>query len=235
MSSAVKSVGKVFSPVSAFTGELVGKLTGSDLLGQLSDPIGFALSDPLDITGEKASETADRINAILKQSAQEGIALNESQLAEIEKLTAPFREAATGTALPALSALAFGGDVDFQPSQLFETQLTRGREGILGGQAARGAIKSSSTFGQLSDLVSGLAAEDIGRFERGQAGLLEAGRGAEAGLTQAGTRLSGNIGDILSNLGRSESIVAQNLGQQRAATGRTVASGLAGLSQLLAT
>lgn len=229
----------VLNPVAFVTGKLAGAATGSEDVEALVNPIGaateFALSDPLDFSGSGAEQNAKQINAILKQSAEAGIALNESQLAEIERLTAPFRTAATGTALPNLSALAFGGDIDFNPSQLFNAQLEQGREGILQGQAAGPGIKSSSTFGKLSDLVSGLAAEDIGRFESGQASLLEAGRGAEAGLSSAGTRLSGNIGDILSNLGAGQSATAQGVAQQRRASGQTLSSGLSGLSQLLLT
>jgi hypothetical protein len=243
---AVKGVGSaVVNPVGYINEQVIEKLTGSDILGSIVNPIGaatdLALSgdlgglDFLDLTGEKAKKTAAAIDAILKQSAQEGIALNEAQLAEIERLTTPFREAAVGTALPQLSALALGGDVDFRPSRLFQTQLEQGRAGILKGQAAGSGIKSSATFGKLSDLVSGLATEDVGRFERGQKALLEAGRGAEAGLTAAGGRLTGATGDILSGLGAGQAAVAQSLAQQNLAAGKTAAGGLAGLSQLLLT
>lgn len=208
-------------------GALVESLTGSTVLQDIADP--------LDLFGGRAGRTADEINQLLQQSAAAGIALNEEQLARIEELTTPFREAGIGTALPTLSALALGGEVDFQPSQLFQTQLAQGREGILGGQAARGNIKSSNTFGRLSDLVSGLAAEDVGRFERGQTALLDLGRGAEQGFTQAGTQLTGNIGNLLTNLGAGQAATAQNLAQQQVASGQTAASGLAGLAQLLAT
>ncbi len=192
-------------------------------------------TDALGITTHGAEDAQNKIDAILKQSAEAGIDLNESQIAEIERLTEPFRTAATGTALPNLSALALGGDVDFQPSKLFGAQLEQGREGLIKGQAAGPGIKSSSTFGKLSDLVSGLAAEDVGRFESGQRSLLETGRTAEQGLSAAGGRLSGNIGDILSNLGAGKASSASNLAQAQIAGGQTLAGGLQGLSQLLLT
>lgn len=206
-------------------------LSASGALGETASQ----LADPLDLFGVRAGATADEINDLLRLSAQEGIALNEAQLSEIEKLTEPFRTAATETALPTLSSLALGGEVDFQPSQLFGTQLARGRENILQSRAAGPGLKASGTFENLSDLVSGLASEDVGRFERGQTGLLEAGRGAEQGLLQAGTRLSGNIGGLLSNLGAGQAATSQNLAQQQIASGQTAASGLQGLAQLLAT
>lgn len=236
MSSLVETV---LDPAGVFTGDpsLQGALDpgGTIIESATGSTLAQDIADPLDLFGGRAGRTAEEINELLKLSTQEGIALNEAQLAEIEKLTEPFRAAATGTALPTLSSLALGGNVDFQPSRLFGSQLEQGRENILRGQAAGPGIKSSATFGKLSDLVSGLAAEDVGRFERGQAGLLEAGRGAEQGLLQAGTRLSGNIGDLLSNLGRGQAATAQNLAQQQIASGQTAGSGLQGLAQLLAT
>lgn len=212
---------------------LVNPVAGAQLLAAEASGLTDKL-DVLDLQGKKAEAAANEVNEILRQSAQAGINLNEEQLARIEELTAPFRAAATETALPQLSALAFGGDVDFTPSKLFETQLSQGRENILQGQAAGPGIKSSATFGKLSDLVSGLASEDIGRFERGQAGLLELGRGAQQGVTQAGSRLTGNIADLLTNQQAGIGATAQSLGQQRLATGQTIASGLGGLTQLLA-
>lgn len=229
MGGLVDTISKPFT----FIGDVAEDLTGSQTIGDIVAPTRF-INRELDLSGEQAAETAAAINRLLEQSASEGIELSREQLARIEELTAPFREAATGTALPTLSALAMGGEVDFQPSELFQTQLERGREGILRGQAAGPGLKSSTTFERLSDLVSGLAAEDVGRFERGQAGLLELGRGAEQGLLQAGGRLTGNIGDILTNLGAGQAATAQNLAQQQAATGQTIAGGLGSLAQLLA-
>lgn len=171
----------------------------------------------------------------LEQSANENIALQERQLAEIERITAPFREAATGTALPSLSALALGGDVDFQPSQLFERQLDRGRTGVLRGQAAGGAgVKSSRTFERLSDLVSGLAAEDFGRFEAGNLSLLNQGVTATGQLGQAGSQLTGNVGAIFSNLGQGLNVQGQQRGQAERARAQTLSGGIQGLGSLAA-
>jgi len=171
----------------------------------------------------------------LEQSAMENIALQEAQLAEIERITAPFREAATDTALPTLSSLAFGGDVDFQPSQLFGQQLERGRENVFRSQAGVGGVKSSRTFERLADLVSGLASEDVGRFEQGNQFLLNQGVTATNQLGQAGTQLTGNIGSIFSNLGQGLSSQAQQEAQSTLARSQTLASGVQGLGNLAAT
>lgn len=189
--------------------------------------------DVFDFDASKAKASQGRVSDILAQSAQENIALQEEQLAEIERLTAPFRNVATGQALPALSALAFGGEVDYQPSRLFQQQLERGREGILRQQAGRGGIKSSGTFERLADLVGGLASEDVGRFEQRQLGLLQTGLGSEEALRQAGTQLTGNISGALGQLGQGLNLSAQQLGQAQAAGLQSLGSGFGGLSDLM--
>lgn len=165
-------------------------------------------------------------------SAQENIALQEEQLARTEELTRPFREAGLGTALPSLVSLARGGEVDFQPSQLFRRQLERGREGILRSQAGAGGVKSSRTFERLSDLVAGLAAEDIGRYEQGQLSLLQTGLGAERQLSQASQAMTGNVGAIYGNLGQQQNIAGQIRGQAARARGETRARGIESLAML---
>lgn len=202
--------------------------------GGIFGDVGDFLSDPLDIFGQRAGAAQSEIEQILTQSAQAGISLNESQLARIEELTAPFRQAATDVALPNLSALAFGGDVDFQPSQLFGRQLEQGRKGILTSQTGAGpGLKSSNTFERLADLVGGLASEDVGRFEQGQLSLLQSGLGSEQALNQAGTTLTGNIAGLQSNLGQGLNISQQNLGQAKQASLQGLSSGLSGLAQFL--
>ena len=126
------------------------------------------------------------------------------------------------------------GDIDFQPSQLFKTQLEQGREGVLESQAGSGAgIKSSNTFEKLSDLVSRLASEDVGRFEKGQAALINPGITAEQSLKTSGTRLTGNISDILSNLGSGTQATAQNLAQQQIQSGQSAGAALSSIGSLI--
>lgn len=188
--------------------------------------------DIFDFDGSKAAESQQQISNVLRDSAEANIALQERQFAEIEKLTEPFRAIATGTALPTLTALATGGDVDFQPSQLFRRQLESGREDILTGQAARGTLKSSPTFERLSDLVSGLAAQDIGRFEQSQLGLLQSGLRAEDVLRQSGTSTAGNVAGIFGNLGQGLNLAQQNLAQAQIAGAQSLGSGIQSLGQL---
>lgn len=183
-------------------------------------------------TGITAPTGLTGLPGSLSESARQNIALQEEQLAEIERLTAPFRAAATDVALPTLSAFARGGDVDFTPSALFGRQLETGRQGVLRQQAARGGVKSSGTFERLADLVSGLAAEDVGRFEQGQLALLQSGLGGEEALRQAGTTLTGNIGGILGSLGQGLNLQQQQQAQAERARAQTLASGVSGLGDL---
>lgn len=172
----------------------------------------------------------------LEGSAMANIDLQKAQLAKIEELTAPYRQAGINTALPNLSALAFGGNVDYQPSQLFKQQLDQGQQGVLRGQAAGGAgVKSSRTFERLVDLVSGLAGEDLGRFEQGNQSLLNQGITATNQLGQAGSQLTGNVSNIYSNLGQGVNLAAQQRAQGQIARGQTINSGLSGLGQLAMT
>lgn len=221
---------------------LVKKLINpADLISsKISDPAGILpegfIGDPLDLFGERAGAASESISNLLRQAAEQDIALQRGQLETIAGQTQPFRAAATETALPALTALALGGDIDLQESPLFQAQLETGRRGTLRGQAGGGAgVKSSRTFEKLSDLVSGLAAEDVGRFEQGNLSLLNQGLAATNQLGQAGSALTGNISQAFSGLGRGLSEAQQSLGQARNAAFQGAASGLSGLSQLLAT
>jgi len=174
----------------------------------------------------------------------ENLAFQQGKLDQIRSSTAPFRSAATDTAIPALSALAFGGEIDFEPSKLFDVSLARGREGVLEGQAARSGVKSSGTFERLADLVSGLASEDIGRFESGNLSLLNTGQRAENILSGAESSIAGNIGGIFRNKGQLAQLSSQQRGQSAAdlisqggqsalSKAQTTAGGIKGLSSLL--
>jgi hypothetical protein len=191
-------------------------LQGDSIFGEFGQ---FA-ADPLDLFGQRAQQTSDRINQILEESAAAGIALNEAQIAEITKLAEPFTTAATQTALPSLSNLALGGDIDFQTSPLAKRQLETGRESIVENRAAGGKLKSSGTFKNLADLASRVASEDIGRFEGGQTALLNAGIGAEQGLRSAGTQVSGNISDLLTNLSSGVGATSSNLANKQLQSGQ---------------
>ena len=172
----------------------------------------------------------------LEGSAMANIDLQKSQLAKIEELTGPYRRAGTDVALPNLSALAFGGNVDYQPSQLYNQQLSAGRQGVMRSQAAGGAgVKSSRTFERLADLVSGLAGEDLGRFEQGNQTLLNQALTATNQLGQAGSQLTGNVGNIYGNLGQGLNLAAQQRGQGQLAQSQTLKSGVTGLGDLLST
>jgi hypothetical protein len=195
---------------------------------------------PTVIGGIFSKRNADRVGDaaaasqnLLEQSAAENIALQQEQIDKIAELTQPFRNVATQEALPNLSSLAIvgGDDVPFRPSNLLGSQLSRGREAILK-QQSPGGIKSSKTFERLADLATGLAAEDVARFEQGQRSLLTPGQLATQQLNQASTQLGSNVGGIFSNLGQQINQSHQGLAQAQAQTGANIGQGIAGLSNL---
>lgn len=192
--------------------------------------LGQTIADPLDLFGVRAEQTQQQISDLLRGSAEKGIALQERQLERIEDLNKPFMKTALNRALPTLSSFARGGDVRFKPSQLFEQQLETGERGILRQQAGRGGIKSSRTSERLSDLVSGLIAEDVGRFEQGNLALLQQGIGSEQALTQAGRTLGGNVQGLYSNLGQGLNVAQQQKGASQAAALQGVGNALSSVS-----
>lgn len=181
---------------------------------------------------ERAEKAAARIAELQKTSAGQAILQQEQQLDKISGLTQPFRQVATDTAMPTLSALALGGEVDYQPSELLGRQLESGREGILQNRAAGGSIKSSGTFENLGDLASNLSAEDIGRYEQGNINLLNTGLRAEDILRGAETSVTGAAGNIFSGLGASLNTAQQNIANAELANAQTLGSGISSLSSL---
>jgi len=194
----------------------------------------FGLLDT-DFSGEDAARAqavaAAQSGDILSQSAAQNIALQKDQLDRIAEITAPFRAEATRTALPQLSALALGGEIDYRPSMFANRQLEQGREAVLR-QQAPGGIKSSRTFERLADLATGIGAEDLNRFEQGQRSILNPGVLATQQLGQVSGQIGANIGSIFSNLGQQQNLVQQNLAQAQAQQAANQAEGLSNLSRL---
>lgn len=213
------------------TSDAVSDLTGGngpmDVVGKIEDFV----KDPLGNISD-AEKAAARIAELQKTSAGRNILLQEQQLAQVAGLTQPFREAGTDVALPMLSALALGGEVDYQPSELLGRRLASGREGILKNRAARAGIKSSRTFEDLADLASTLSAEDLGRFEQGNINLLNTGLRAEDVLRQSVTSTAGSVGGIFGNLGQSLTTAQQNTGAAQLANANTIGGGVSSLASL---
>jgi hypothetical protein len=239
--------GGIFDPKSAAVGG-IDQLGGSEL--GLFDPAGVLtgtgaaggelgtsaqfLADPLDLFGIRANQTAEDIHNALVSSTRRGLDEQRRQLGEIERLNEPFRREALESALPSLRALATGeGETGFQPSRLFQLQKEQGQRDIRRQAAAAGKFGSTQRQEQEADLVSGLAREDLERFERGLLAQLQAGIGSTQALSAAGQTLGAAGAALHSNLGAQQNIAQQNLGAQRQASFQSAASGLGGLASLL--
>lgn len=221
----------------------LGRFNPFDPGSKLLHDIGFSdeavlgistIADPLDIFGTRATFTRGTIEDLLTSSTQEGLAEQRRQLEQLEQLNAPFRDVALEQSLPSLTALATGqGETGFQPSRLFQLQAEQGTRGIKRRLAAQGKLGSSQRFEETADLISGLAGEDIARFEAGNLAQLQAGIGSTEALSRAGTTLGAAGSALLSNLGAQQNIAAQNFGAQRQSSFQGAANTLGGLSSLL--
>jgi len=188
--------------------------------------------DIFDFDASKVEDATNEASSILRRSADQNIALQEEQQSKISDLTDPFRSAGRDVALPSLSALAFGGEVDFQPSKLFERQVEQGRDNIIQNRTG-GNLKSSRTFENLADLVTGAASQDIGRFEQGQNTLLNSGQRAENVLRGVETGTAQRIGSIFNNLGQGLNNQKQQLAQAQDAGAQSFSNTLGGLAKFL--
>jgi hypothetical protein len=232
------SFGSIRNPFTAEVGKVGAGLTGDPVLGfgasKIDPDVAEFLTDPLDLSGKRAREAQEGVNQLLLSSTRAGLEEQRGQLSELERLSAPFREAATETALPTLRALATGqGEVGFTPSKLFQLQKEQGTRGIRRRLAAQGKFGSSQRFEEEADLISQLARADVERFERGNLAQLQAGIGTTEALGAAGQTLGAAGGALLSNLGQQQNIAQQNLGAQRRASFESAASGISGLASLL--
>lgn len=181
---------------------------------------------------KRAEEAAMRVAELQKTSAGRAILQQEQQLQNTTEQTQPFRDLATDTAIPQLSALALGGETGYQQSDILSRQLESDREGILKNRAAGPGIKSSGTFKNLADLASTLSAEDVGRFEQGNIDLLNTGLRGEEILRSAEDATTGAASNIYSGLGQNLNASQQNVASAQLTNAATLGSGISSLSSL---
>ena len=206
------SIGDIFRGANALGGDPISSFLASGLLG---DKATNWLADPMDLAGERAEQTQEEVSDILSGNTRAGITQQEQQMGLLDKLQGPFRDAALNSAMPNLQSLAFGGEIDYQPSKLFELQSKVGQRGIRRRLAAQGKLDSSQRFEEEGALLQGLAAEDLQRFEQGQLAQLQTGLDSTEALNAAGQTLGGNISNLRSNLGAGLSQASSDYGAQR--------------------
>lgn len=185
------------------------------------------VNDPFDLMGTKAAENQAQIAAILTQSAQAGIAQQEQQEAFLQERYQGYYDQGVN-ALGKLSSL-YSGDVEgsgYTQSATYDYQLEKGREGIDTQQAKSGLLNSSSTAKREAGLVSGLAAEDMNRYEGGLLSQIQMGAGSAEAMSAASQSVSGNIGSLYGALGQGLNTSLQNMGQARQASMGTLGNSL---------
>ncbi len=168
-------------------------------------------------------------------SAMASLAQQEAQRNRIKELYAPFYEGAIDEALPSLISLITGeGDVDFQPSKLYEYQKEEGERNIKRTMAARGISQSSGARDVLEEFRSDLTAEESDRVYGGLLSTLQLGSGASGAVGAASRTLAGTAGSIFSQYGSQQAQEQINLGQSRQSIYGGLANTLSGLAQYMA-
>jgi len=173
-------------------------------------------TDPLDLSGVRASNTRDSISDILTASAQAGIDEQSRMQGQIDSMFRPFYDSGLKS-FGDLRGMAMGGGLPpgYQVSKLMQLQAREGKKAINVGQAKSGLLNSSATAQKKSDLISGLAAEEAQRAYGGALSQVQMGTNAADSINAASRSLGGNVGGLYNNLGSSLNANTQAYGQAR--------------------
>lgn len=218
----------VASPETAGTARIPGAISGE------FGSTGQILGDPLDIFGKRAGQTSDEVNRLNELALQEALTSQRGQFEETRGLFDPFVEAGRAP-LSELTSAITGEGFEFQPSQGFQTGLERGTRGVRRAAAARGLLDSSGTEARLADLVNALTGQEVQGQLQQRLRPVQTAQQAAGIIGGAAGQAAGQGSSAFSNLAQQSLLNAANLGQARQATGQSVAGGLQGLAQLLAT
>lgn len=203
------------------------------LFGAFINPIGSAfggsstinqLADPLDLSGNNARITQDKINAANQQSADASMKALQDAYDKIKTLYQPLEDAGR----QGLEQLNLAG---FQPSDTYKQNLATGERDL--GRKLRAMGRYNSTFGgrQLADFRTKAAQEEVDRQYAPTLSLLQTGSGAVNAITGAGTTFGGATDRTLANLGQGLFNSAQNYGIQRQNSMNTAANTLGSMAQ----
>ena len=204
-----------------------------DILGGSQGEFGQFLADPMDLFGVRAEQTQEQISGILEQSTQEGIASQEAMREQIRQMYEPWYNSAVNSALPQLQAMATGGELDYQPSKLYEYQKKIGERNINRSMASRGLAESSAKEQSMSDLRLGLAEEEMDRLYSGELSRLQLGSGAADAVSAASRSLGGNVAGLYTGLGGGLNAAQQQYGDARQSAYQGLSSSLSGMANYM--
>lgn len=189
--------------------------------------------DPMDLTGDRAAATRNKIRDILVASAEAGVAAQKEMQAKSEEMFKPYYEAGLRS-FGDLRSMATGGDLPegYQPSKLYEYQTEQGNKAITASATKQGLLHSSATDQRRADLASGLAAEEAQRVYGGELSTVQLGTASADSINAASRSLGGNVGSLYSNLGSSLNANTQAYGQARKSSMDSLSNIFAGASSL---
>lgn len=187
-------------------------MAGSAIFGhspsESSNPLISTIADPMDLFGNRAEQSQDKINEQLKASATASMQELQDTYDKIKGLYAPLENAGR-------QGLTQLNEKGFQPSATYQQNLATGERDL--GRKLRAMGRYNSTYGsrQMGDFYTRSAQEEADRQYAPTLSLLQTGSGAVNAVTGAGTNFGAATDRTLANLGQGLFSSAQNYGQQR--------------------
>lgn len=222
----------------------MGIFNDDNLRGFLADPSGTLnisddptfqrLADPLDITGEGATQAANAAADEQESAAQ--LAISEERRSRA--LGQTFLEPFGGIGLRGVEESAFLADPQaqfefLQNNPLFQLALENANQATLARGAARSRLSAGDTLTQLSNNVLLSAQPLIDRQRQDIGNLLNIGTGIAQTQANVAIGEGTNVGNLLTDIGNvkaADIIAGQQARQQGAETGAAIAGRIFGLS-----
>jgi hypothetical protein len=168
-------------------------------------------ADPMDLFGNRARRTQDKMNDYLQQSADASMKELQDSYDKIKALYQPLEDAGK----KGLEQLNSQG---FTPSETYKNSLAVGERDVR--RQLRAMRRYDSTYGdrKMSEFYQKSAQEEVDRQYAPTLSMIQTGSGAVNAVTGAGTTFGGATDKTLANLGQGLFNSAQTYGQQRQGT-----------------
>lgn len=175
------------------------------------------LADPMDLSGNSAGITQDRIAAQQQSAADASMAELQATYDRIQQLYQPMEEAGT-------QGLAQLNSPGFTPSATYAASLAGGERDLGRKLRAMGRFKSTYGSRQMGDFYTRAAQEEADRQYAPALDLVQLGSGAVNAISGAGNNFGTASGNVLGNLATGAVGNAQMYGQARQASMNSLSS-----------
>lgn len=180
-------------------------------------------------SANQASKAANNAASAQQDSAQAGIAEQQRQFDAIQKLLAPYVTAGTGALTKQQDLVgANGSDAQaqaiqaLQSSPQFTSMLQQGENSILQNASATGGLRGGNTQAALAQFSPALLAATINDQYSKLGNLSSMGLGAATQTGNFGQASSGNVTQLLGQIGASQAGNALAQGQAQAGYGNAL-------------